>query len=164
MLPFYRGAGYVFENLIEKAIKNNFPTLTVLNEYEIQKTFGSYKCQNNNLNNVTNVNGVDLFCSDGSKFLTIQVKLVTSHPKTKSVRDFINTSLMIESKISKPVFKMFVTTHMPFIPGIKLCNEYGVQIIYHNNSDILIDNLISILKFGHPVFPINVDADEDIEM
>lgn len=159
MLPFYKGAGYVFENLIEKAIKNNFPTLIVLNEYEIQKTFGSYKCQNNNGNNVTNVNGVDLFCSNGSKFLTIQVKLVTSHPKTKSVRDFINTSLMIESKIGQPVTKMFVTTHLPFIPGIQLCNKYGVQIIYENHSDILIDNLISILKFSNPTFPINADGD-----
>jgi hypothetical protein len=164
MLPFYRGAGYVFENLIEKAIKNNFPTLTILNEYQIQKTFGSYKCQNNNFNNVINVNGVDLFCSDGSKFLTIQVKLVSSHPKTKSVRDFINTSFMIENKIDKPVSKMFVTTHLPFIPGIELCNKYGVQIIYHKHSDILINNLISILKFGHPGFPLNVDADGDIEM
>ena len=158
MLPFYKGAGYVFENLIEKAIKNNFPSLSVLNEYEIQKTFGSYKCQNNN------VNGVDLFCSDGSKFLTIQVKLVTSHPKTKSVKDFINTSLMIENKIGKPVSKIFVTTHLPFMPGIELCHKYGVQIIYHKHSDILIDNLISILKFGYPIFPLNVDTDGDIEM
>lgn len=158
MLPFYKGAGYVFENLIEKAIKNNFPSLSVLNEYEIQKTFGSYKCQNNN------VNGVDLFCSDGSTFLTIQVKLVTSQPKTKSVKDFINTSLMIENKIGKPVLKMFVTTHLPFKPGIELCDKYGVKIIYHKHSDILIDNLISILKFGYPVFPLNVDTDGDIEM
>lgn len=158
MKTYYKGAGYVFENMIEVALRNNFPQLTILNESQIQRIFGSYQGLNRK------VNGVDLLCSDGIKFLAIQSKLVSSQPKTSSIEDFINTSLMIEQKIQKPLTKMFVTTFMPYFPGIQMCKNNNVQIIYHQYQNILIENLISILKDGKPIHSLDVDIDGDIPM
>lgn len=158
MPSYYKGAGYVFENLIENALKSNFPNLSIINEHQIQQIFGSFKGINRN------VNGVDLLCSDGIKFLAIQAKLVSSQPKTKSIQDFIDTSNMIEKKNKKPIIKIFVTTYMPYVPGIELCKKNDVKIIFHKHQNILIDNLISNLKLGYSIHSNNVDCDGDIEM
>lgn len=155
MQPYYKGAGYVFENLIEKALSAQIPGIIIKNESEIQKMYGSYKGSHGN------VNGVDLLCSDGKNIVVIQAKLVSSQPKTKSIQDFIDTSLMIEEKIKISIHKFFVTTFMPYNPGIELCKKYNVQIIHHQHQNILIDNLISILKFGYPIYSKDIDADGD---
>jgi hypothetical protein len=158
MQKYYKGAGYVFENLIENALRSNFPSLIILNEDEIQRKFGSYQ------RIYKNVNGVDLLCTDDKKVLAIQVKLVSSPPKTQAIQDFYDTSFMIERKINLPIKKMLVTTYMPYFPGIELCKSKDIEIVYHQYQNILIDNLISILKTGKPEHSEFVDYDGDTVM
>jgi hypothetical protein len=140
MLSYYKGYGYVFEYLIENAIRMNFPTIKIFNEYEIKKRFGSYKTNNKN------INGVDLFCFNNNKYITIQAKLVSSPPSTKSISDFLNTSLMIENKVCSYVKKIYVTTQKPYNPGLIFCNNNDICLIHNNQPEKLISDLIINLQ------------------